>query len=603
MGAGEIGYIVGSFLVQGIIGYIVIWLFNARRHPTSAFIGATVATLILAGFTAAGAELFDVKPLIAWLFVVGFIYWRINKEPLDLEEESVEREVPAVEPNPKNESLGKNYFSRHWRGEMSLGVSYWVNGALIAGVVPIVALRLLSEYVESRDSLYLVAWFYIFAITGALAIWIWGVVGIWRSAGKYKAAGGGGFAAGAAKTLVVLGAISVAGQMINSYVPLLKDMMLIVAGKDSLGSYKITLLADGQSIRIQGAMSTGVADEFESLLKAAPGVKTLVLNSNGGRLLEGKLLAAMVGERGLNTYVEGICFSTCTFVFLAGRDRAATPTAKIGFHSPHSPSGDMQQEGMRYMLDLYRKAGLSSQFLERVKATPNESMWYPSRDELIASKVITRVSLGGETTHTFTDIRSKEEFVLILRQLPLWRAIEVRYPHMVTKSVNAAWSVKEGGGNDGQILSASRVVVAEMIPQLLSESDIGLVEKYVSLVIEQAKAARAVSYQACYALINAQLNPYSVFPPALIEREKELTIAMLEAPPVKGRKFKAAESQLALQVVGAKVSKEHIDAASNPQNYQARPEMACDGVIAVYSAVLGLPQAQRSAALEGMFRS
>src|SRR5689334_12574412 len=40
---------------------------------------------------------------------------------------------------PEAEAKPRNYFTRHWRGELSLPVSYWVNGILTGGMVVLAA--------------------------------------------------------------------------------------------------------------------------------------------------------------------------------------------------------------------------------------------------------------------------------------------------------------------------------------------------------------------------------------------------------------------------------------------------------------------------------
>ncbi len=45
--------------------------------------------------------------------------------------------IPTIQERETEKRRGEraNYFVRHWRGQFSLGVSYWVNGALIAGAL------------------------------------------------------------------------------------------------------------------------------------------------------------------------------------------------------------------------------------------------------------------------------------------------------------------------------------------------------------------------------------------------------------------------------------------------------------------------------------
>jgi len=348
----------------------------------------------------------------------------------------------------------------------------------------------------------------------------------------------------------------------------------------------------------------GSAKEIVNLLDSAPSVHTLVLSSKGGRLLEGKLLATAVVQRALDTYVEDICVSTCTFVFLAGKERAATPNAKVGFHSP-SFSGEnpeLQQAGTEFMIDVYRNAGLPKQFLDRVRTTPAADMWYPTRDELIAARVVTRFSLGGETTTLFSQIPSKAEMLLVARGVPLWQSLERRFPDLLVTAVDRGWKAKEQGSNDNQIATAMRSAVADLIPVLLRESNTDIIEKFVALIVDQMRTARAVSFEACRQYSTAELNPVAIFPKELRDREERLMIEALNSPPTPKREYSKQIAEKSLAAAASKISAEYIDVVANPANYQARPDLTCNGTIAVFEAVLSLPSGQRAAALEEMYK-
>jgi hypothetical protein len=78
-----------------------------------------------------------------------------------------------------------NFFARHWRGELSLPVAYWVVGlltnALVAGSIAILAAWMSSKtYEPLRIFATVIA---VWSIA-ALAI-TWQLVGVWRSATTY----------------------------------------------------------------------------------------------------------------------------------------------------------------------------------------------------------------------------------------------------------------------------------------------------------------------------------------------------------------------------------------------------------------------------------
>ena len=80
-----------------------------------------------------------------------------------------------------------DYFIRHWRGDLSLGVSYWANGFgnfLVLFAVSTVAAM------ESVASLKLVAVLSLLVFATGIVGSVWQLVGVWRSASNHVSRGG-----------------------------------------------------------------------------------------------------------------------------------------------------------------------------------------------------------------------------------------------------------------------------------------------------------------------------------------------------------------------------------------------------------------------------
>jgi hypothetical protein len=100
-----------------------------------------------------------------------------------------------------------SYFSRHWRGELSLAQSYWLNGVLVGFVFRalfIAGVALLGAFV--KDHSLLVPSFILLTLV-PVAVCIWQVVGIWRSADNYSEGGGRSMWANLAKIGCVIGVL------------------------------------------------------------------------------------------------------------------------------------------------------------------------------------------------------------------------------------------------------------------------------------------------------------------------------------------------------------------------------------------------------------
>ena len=506
---------------------------------------------------------------------------------------------------PPSPSLtSSNYFVRHWRGELSLGISYWLTGnlATIATLAVIAAVNLMEE---GTYSLRAISFASIGVLLFSVAATVWSIVGIWRSASHHVARGGSSGWANAARVMVVLGSLVGAGQLAANILPQLKEHALIAIGNDPVGNIEIKVATNGQSVIVHGMLRAGSAEEIQRILDAAPGAHLLVLNAGGGRLLEAQRLARAVRTRTLDTYVEDLCVSACTYVFLAGKDRAATPNARIGFHQPSFPGldADNQRSSTEDMLQVYRTAGLPELFIQRIGKIPSESMWYPTRDELIAAHVITRTSLGGEASTIGLGVRSKEEFLLKLGSIPLYEAIQNRFPDVFQEVVDRGWAARERGGSDADIMNAMRIVVSGMYPRLLKTVDVSTLDRFIALLITEMSAAQAISDEACSELMAAKLDITKTLPKEIVEQERNFLLEALNSPPTTALPPPdQAQVKIATRTAFVNLSQRDINVITDPNAYAGQPALVCEAMIAFYRAINALPQRERHIALRGMFQ-
>jgi hypothetical protein len=105
------------------------------------------------------------------------------------------------------EQPSRNYFVRHWLGELSLPKSYWINMVLAVIAICFSAFALQAALQNSgvqRGPVALSAWI-LFGFL-VLVIVAWQLVGTWRSAAQHQERGGSAFWARAAQAMVVVGA-------------------------------------------------------------------------------------------------------------------------------------------------------------------------------------------------------------------------------------------------------------------------------------------------------------------------------------------------------------------------------------------------------------
>jgi hypothetical protein len=144
------------------------------------------------------------------------------------------------------------YFSRHWHGELSLPVSFWVNLILLPLPIGLALgalttwVSLLGEQMRSGSIAWLIFW------PIALAVDVWCLVGTWRSAVLHVERGGAWLWAAVARVLVALGLLGTVASAVFNYLPHIGSFVQMARGIDPIGKLEMTLSPDGRRLRLQG---------------------------------------------------------------------------------------------------------------------------------------------------------------------------------------------------------------------------------------------------------------------------------------------------------------------------------------------------------------
>lgn len=416
-------HMAGAAAATVLVGYALTWAMDALflkrlvddRIAGIAFGCGLAFLLIMAAATAfltwyAGSNPFEYGPIviphigfaisfILGLFAVGAIRTiRYGREYEEGDEELVfdpdiydqaQYDEEVVAWDEKNRD--KNYLQRHWAGHLSLPVSYWVNGALLSALILAAVEYLAGRMADEGGSLRGIAIVALVYLGVSALLWVWSSVGIWRSAYWHRRRGGTPGWGLAARTAV---ALSLAVTLFRSGDLALQatELGTLARGRDSIGQIaRMTVSEDGKQLLVQGNLAAGAAERFESVLGAGRNVKEVVLSSPGGRMLEAERMAALIRDKGLDTRVADHCMSACTSLLLAGRTRTAPETAKIGFHQPSFPgvSAYALGDAIERTRAEYLAAGVDQRFVWRALATPAQSMWFPTPEELVEGRVLT----------------------------------------------------------------------------------------------------------------------------------------------------------------------------------------------------------------------
>lgn len=349
-----------------------------------------------------------------------------------------------------------NYFLRHWRGDISLGWTYWINVVLVSIVLKvsqIIVQPLADTFNPVTASLYNIIW-----CLFTLLVACWQIVGLWRSASKYRIRGGSEIWSGLAKFVSILGAISSASLFINNIIPSTSESLSILTGDRGLPPFKITVLPGGNDIEFRGGIRTGSSKELEKILTSVPLAKVLHIESSGGRVYEAVEMAKTVKEKNMTTYTSRNCQSAATIILLAGKERVIAVDAKVGFHSASFPglSAEEKQQLDKIMRSIMKQGGVSDSFINRILATPSDDMWYPTYKEMLDAGVVTSKTYGERFASTMGLIKDEEKAKIIKtleEKEPIFKLMRQVYPKETEQAFNDYFNALRSGKSEGESLS------------------------------------------------------------------------------------------------------------------------------------------------------
>ena len=510
-----LGLAVGFGVVGAVAGGLLAMLLKAITDPSR---GRKLCAFRFHTGEQEGLELFVERER---QHEVATILRRMN---LNVESPPSERSAPPqpvkaptklIRQSPITEGGQPNYFVRHWRGDLSLGVSYWVNGFLATVLVLLMA-GSVSLFRDSMD-LKLIALLTLLLYLGGILATVWQWVGIWRSASNHVWRGGKAVWATLTKAAVVIGGLNVLVLAITTYVPQAVEMVSIVKGDNGLPPYQIRVLPGGTEVEFRGGLRAGAAKELERILTAVPQVKVLHINGPGGRITEGRAIMQLVRERGLTTYTSEECMSAATLVLMSGKERVVAAGAKVGFHAGSLPGATAEQQ--REMDDLVRttmqSAGVTKEFTDRVLATPSDHMWFPSYAEMKASHVVTSESYGERFASSWALSNTNSDDVLQkeLDQVPCFSLIRELEPDTYAQMVADFMAAINSGKSEGEAVAAVGQRTAGLLERYLPAASDSALVALRSQWIDILRRYKDENSQGCIAVFTqAKVNYSRIFP-------------------------------------------------------------------------------------------
>ena len=292
-----------------------------------------------------------------------------------------------------------SYLLSHWHGKLPLGITLWVNLIALLIVISYAELFLLSKLAVNPSQLISLTLSSL--LFTRLIIFPWQLIGLLRAIDfdylEHK---------NALKTrvlqgfvlLTVLFTLVYSLEVIQGTLYYMKQVESYSRPGDKV-AYQLNLSEDQQRLIIRGDLDIGITTAVRSTIEAHPQIKSVVLQSRGGQIYEGRGLANLFTEHGIDTYVYEECSSACATAFIGGKRRYITAQGRLGFHQYRVETTKTRQFVQFYNLDaeqqrdlaLFKARGIDQAFLNRVFDQPASRIWFPDHSTLRGVQIVHEV--------------------------------------------------------------------------------------------------------------------------------------------------------------------------------------------------------------------
>lgn len=509
-----------------------------------------------------------------------------------------------------DKAVSRNFIARHWRGEYSLGVAYWLFGLLIT--VFVAALSMIVG--ELGDSLNLSgrAFGLLLLIYYAvvMVVSVWQIVGVMRSAFAHSSRGGRPFWAVMAMLGVGLGAFRLATSFVVDGLPLIQEGVNMIRGEDGIPAYSLRLMRDDTELELAGGMPMGTTAAVREMLDAHPAIALVHLNSSGGRITEANKLARLIAERKLNTYTRTQCVSACTIAFLAGQERYLGEQGRIGFHSASiaGSTGSAELNVNASFKTALSRVGASPDFIDKATTTTPEDLWFPTTEQLKQAHVITAtVDSSTLGLSGFSEWRNVDIIEQALLKQPVYLALSkydadnyAKLKQLVSERVQRGRSAAEIQTDIQTLISTS------IVPGYLRRAPDQALLRYWRSQIAEMRVLGGTHPEACMTFIGlssrfSMVDMMALIPPALIQEDLAALQAVIEQTASSAAHIKPiADDQKALEHVFIGMTNKDprsVEIVANPEKFIADPAAVCSAMILMYDTIFSMSDSQAAAGL------
>ncbi len=504
-----------------------------------------------------------------------------------------------------------SYCVRHWRGELSLAVSFWINGNLPSlALITLVFALTQTDIVNQAPRWFSAGGVFFWCLLAVITVWQ--LVGVWRSAGNYLAGGQPKYWGRLAQAMVILSILASAFGFASVGLPQSMEFAKLALGRDPVGSYQLSLLRQGTELEISGAIVFGLTGEVAKMLDAHPKVKIIHLNSNGGRIREARMLRDLIASRKLATFTSTGCFSACTLAYAAGERRLISKNASLGFHQYAFPG--THQSAFRYQHEKDKSdwlaRGVDRAFVDRAYATPHDDLWRPAHQVLIGARFVTgypdseEVAMSDDQHKNIAGLGSETSNQALLT------ALKDHEPAVYRRAFAKLQTGSKKENSQAEIwdllLPIARTVYRKNLPRA---SDVALL-RFTDLFIEQTQALYDTDPRLCYQYVyasrqNADADFDRHFSQALKQKEISVLVEVIRSAATLSTQVQIKDQvQHKVEEIFAALMERHgssVALLANPARGEPRAAEMCVFTRELYQAIRRLPEIDSATVLRFMF--
>jgi hypothetical protein len=288
------------------------------------------------------------------------------------------------------------FLINHWQGKLPLQVSLWLVFigllVLLSSFEPFLLTRLVSNP-ELRVFAAIVS-----LVITRFIIFPWQLVGLFRATENDYIKHGNTIKNRSIQALMVLSVLYTLVYTLESMQAVIfnNEYIHFLAKDKNQSEYTLKIENEGQQLHIKGIFDFGITDSVRKVINDNPELTSVVLESAGGQVYEGRGLSLLITKHEFDTYSYQECSSACATAFIGGKRRYLGHRGKIGFHRyrlesvsywNYLPYLDIHSEQDKD-LTLFKSKGVEQTFLDKVFDQTHNKMWFPAQQDLIDAGVI-----------------------------------------------------------------------------------------------------------------------------------------------------------------------------------------------------------------------